>query len=61
MHLYFFVIENFTQLINLLRRSNSVLNDWFLQTKLQKYQVLCGVFKILYTMHKHYILLRYHI
>ncbi|CAM4810354.1 unnamed protein product [Rotaria magnacalcarata] len=30
---------NFTQLINLLRRSNRVLDDWFLQTKLQKYQV----------------------
>ncbi|CAF1251081.1 unnamed protein product [Rotaria sordida] len=30
---------NFVQLVNLLRRSNNTLNDWFLQTKLEKCQV----------------------
>ncbi|CAF5029829.1 unnamed protein product, partial [Rotaria sp. Silwood1] len=30
---------NFIQLVNLLRRSNITLNDWFSQVKLQKYQV----------------------
>ncbi|CAF3018104.1 unnamed protein product [Rotaria sp. Silwood2] len=35
----FFAVGNFIQLINLLRRSNITLNDWFSQAKLQKYQV----------------------
>jgi len=57
----FLAVGNFVQLVNLLRRSNNTLNEWFLQTKLERYQVLCEFsLSALYELRLR-LLFRYHI